>query len=147
MSAKPRFRQIAEAHVLFFRDGQTLLLRRFNTGWRDGYFSVVAGHVEEGESLKQAAIREAREEAGVEIDTDDLELVHVVHRKSDSERLSFFFRARAWTPEPVNAEPDKCDLLDWFDIDHLPPNMVDYVAQAFQEIDEAQAYSEWGWPD
>jgi len=147
MSANDRFRQIAEAHVLFYREGKILLLRRFQTGWRDGYFSVVAGHVEAGESLGQAAIREAREEAGVVIEADELDLVHVVHRLSDSERLSFFFRARNWDPEPFNAEPNKCDLMDWFDIDNLPPNMVDYVAQALIMINEAQPYSEWGWPD
>lgn len=147
MSEKPRFRQIAEVHVLFYREGQTLLLRRFNTGWRDGYFSVVAGHVEEGESLTQAALREAQEEAGVQIDPDDLELVHVVHRLSDSERMSFFFRARQWHPEPFNAEPEKCDLLDWFDCDNLPPGMVDYVGQALRLINDNEPYSEFGWAD
>lgn len=142
---RARHAQIAEAHVLFLREGQVLLLRRFNTGWRDGYFSVPAGHVEAGETIRQAAAREAFEEVGVTIDPDDLDLVHLVHRKSDSERLSFFFRARAWTPEPVNAEPDKCDALEWHDLDHLPPNMVDYVAQALDEIEAAQPYSEFGW--
>ncbi len=145
MTAASRFRQIAEAHVLFMREGQTLLLRRFQTGWRDGYFSVVAGHVEADETIAQAAIREAREEAGVVIEPDELELVHVVHRKSDSERLSFFFLARTWDPEPFNAEPHKCDLMDWFDLDCLPPNMVDYVAQALARVNEAQPYSEFGW--
>jgi ADP-ribose pyrophosphatase YjhB (NUDIX family) len=143
--AKARFKQIAEAHVLFYRNGQVLLLRRFNTGWKDGWFSVVAGHVEAGESVRSAAMREAQEEAGVSIDEDDLDLVHVVHRLSDSERLSFFFRARQWQGEPFNSEPDKCDLMDWFDIDNLPPGIVDYVAHALAQIEEAQPYSDFGW--
>jgi len=141
-----RFKQIAEAHVLFFRDGDTLLLRRFQTGWQDGRYSVVAGHVEADETLREAAIREAREEAGVVIDPDDLELVHVVHRRSDEERLSFFFLARAWQGEPFNAEPQKCDDMIWVNIDRLPPNMVGYVAQALEEIEAAALYSEYGWP-
>jgi ADP-ribose pyrophosphatase YjhB (NUDIX family) len=141
-----RFKQIAEAHVLFIREGETLLLRRYQTGWQDGNYSVVAGHVEAAESVREAAIREAREEAGVVIDPDDLELVHVVHRLSDEERLSFFFLARAWQGEPFNAEPDKCDDMIWVNIDALPPNMVGYVAQAFSEIEAAAVYSEFGWP-
>ena len=132
--------------MLFFRDGETLLLRRYRTGWQDGYYSVVAGHVEANETLAQAAIREAREEAGVVIEADDLELVHVVHRRSDEERLSFFFMARAWQGEPFNAEPDKCDDMIWVNIDQLPPNMVEYVAQALGEIESAALYSEYGWP-
>lgn len=140
-----RFKQIAEAHVLFFRDGQTLLLRRYRTGWQDGQYSVVAGHVESGESIRQAACREAFEEAGVTIEPDDLELVHVIHRKSDSERLSFFFLARNWSGEPFNAEPEKCDELIWVNVDEMPMNMVAYIAQAFEEIEAASPYSEYGW--
>ena len=142
-----RFKQIAEAHVLFIRNGETLLLRRYQTGWQDGNYSVVAGHVEAQETIAEAAIREAHEEAGVTIDPDDLELVHVVHRLSDSERLSFFFLARTWQGEPFNAEPEKCDDMIWVNIDALPPNMVGYVAQAFEEIEAAASYSEFGWPN
>jgi 8-oxo-dGTP diphosphatase len=52
-------------HLFFLRDKQILLLRRFKTGYEDGNYSVVAGHVDTGESVTQAAIREANEEVGV----------------------------------------------------------------------------------
>jgi ADP-ribose pyrophosphatase YjhB (NUDIX family) len=143
--APDRFRQIAEVHLVLFREGRTLLLRRFNTGWRDGDYSVVAGHVEAGESAARAMIREAREEAGLELAPTDLRLVHVVHRLSDSERLSLFFTADRWRGEPRNLEPDKCDDLRWFAVGELPPNMVPYVRQAIGHIHEGRAYSESGW--
>jgi len=51
-------------HLFFLRDEQILLLRRFNTGYEDGNYSVVAGHVDAGETVTQAAIREATEKPG-----------------------------------------------------------------------------------
>ena len=52
-------------HLLLVRTGRILLLRRYNTGYEDGNYSLVAGHIEGGEELKAAMIREAREESGV----------------------------------------------------------------------------------
>ena len=51
-------------YLLLLREGQVLLLRRHNTGYEDGNYSVIAGHVEPGERITQALVREAAEEAG-----------------------------------------------------------------------------------
>jgi 8-oxo-dGTP diphosphatase len=59
----PRFP--VAVHLLVLRGDDVLLVRRSNTGYEDGRLSVVAGHVEPGESITQAAIREASEEVGV----------------------------------------------------------------------------------
>jgi NAD+ diphosphatase len=53
--------------VLIERDDGRILLAR-NSGFPPGLFSAVAGFVEVGESLEQAACREVAEEVGVQID-------------------------------------------------------------------------------
>jgi 8-oxo-dGTP diphosphatase len=56
------------AHVFLVRSGSVLLVRRSDTGFEDGNYGPVGGHLEEGESIRQTAIRECREEIGVEIE-------------------------------------------------------------------------------
>ena len=43
---------------------EILMMKRCNTGYMDGMYGFISGHVEEGESLKQAIARETLEEAG-----------------------------------------------------------------------------------
>ena len=109
-------------HLLLVKDNKVLLLRRFNTGYEDGNYSVVAGHVDSDEDLKTAMIREAKEEAGIEITPNNINFASVMHRKSDDERIDFFFIADSWEGEITNMEPQKCDDLSWFDINNLPSN-------------------------
>jgi len=138
-------------HLLFFRENQILLLRRFNTGFEDGNYSVPAGHLDGGETIRMAAQREALEEIGVHIDLEDIVFASVIHRKSDdtlsgtSERVDFFVHIKTWDGEPFNAEPNKCDELRWCDLDALPENIIPYVQQAIQNFRNGVVFEEFGW--
>jgi 8-oxo-dGTP diphosphatase len=109
--ARERFKLVSAVHIFLIRDGQILLLRRRNTGYEDGNYSVVAGHLNGDEEVKTAAIREAHEEVGIRIAPADLQVVGVMHRKSNDERVDFFLTATLWSGEVTNVEPDKCDRL------------------------------------
>ncbi len=129
MDNKPaRNRYPVAVHLFFYQDDRVLLLRRFNTGWADGKYSVPAGHVEAGESVSAAAIREAGEELGIRLTPDALEVVHVMHRKSDDERVDFFLRVNRWSGVVTNREPHKCDDLAWYPLDALPDAIIPYVS-------------------
>jgi len=132
-------------HLFFLRDNQILLIRRFNTGYEDGNYSVVAGHVDAGETVTQAAIREAMEEVGVVLEPADLQVVHVMNRKSRDERVDFFAVVRHWVGEVTNHEPQKCDDLSWVALDALPDNTIPYVRQAIENYQAGDYYSEFGW--
>ena len=142
---KLRSRFPVAVHLFFLRADRVLLLRRFNTGWEDGNYSVPAGHVDAGETVTQAAIREAREEIGVRLEPQDVEVVHVMNRKSEDERIDFFLLARHWTGEIANQEPDKCDDLAWYPVASLPGNMIPYVRQALLNYQNGMLFSEFGW--
>ena len=132
-------------HLFFFRGDQILLLRRYQTGDMDGYYSVPAGHLDGEETVRMAGVREAREEIGVGIDPVDMVFAGVFHRHEGDERVDFFIQVRSWSREPVNAEPEKCDELRWADLDALPENTVPYVRRAIENFHDGIPFEEFGW--
>ena len=138
------FRPFVAVYLLFVRDGKILLLRRANTGYQDGMYSLVAGHIDGGETLRAAASREAKEEAGVDIAVDDLLLKVVMHRLVDREYLDFIFEAAKWQGKLTNMELDKCDDLRWFPLDALPDNVIPYVKEVIRAYREGVGYVEVG---
>lgn len=142
------FKFISAVHLFLVREGEILLLRRFNTGYEDGNYSVPAGHIDGRERVTVAMIREAKEETGIDIDPTQLRLVHVMHRISpgeSDERIDFFFEVRVWRGEPIITEPNKCDDLYWFSLTQLPENIIPYVRTAIQNYQDKKPYSEFGW--
>ncbi|MBN1311733.1 MAG: NUDIX domain-containing protein [Anaerolineae bacterium] len=140
-----RFQLLSAVHLFLIRDGQILLLRRFNTGYEDGNYSVPAGHLDGGEQIKAAMLREAREEIGIELDPQALDVVGVMHRLSNDERIDWFLAAGAWSGEIANGEPERCDDLSWFDLDALPDNMIPYVRRALKNYQHRQWFDSFGW--
>ena len=132
-------------HLLFFRGDQVLLLRRFNTGYADGQYSVPAGHLDGGETVMAAARREGLEETGIRIEAQDLAFSSVSHRKDGDERVDFFMHVRHWQGEPFNTEPEKCDELRWASVNQLPDNVIPYVRQAIQNHLTGISFHEFGW--
>jgi ADP-ribose pyrophosphatase YjhB (NUDIX family) len=139
-----RFTMLVATHLLLVKNKQVLLIRRFQTGYEDGNYSLSAGHVEAGESVLAATIRETQEEIGVIIQKEDLSLAHVMHRQSDRTSIDFFFWCHQWQGEVCIAEPDKCDQILWCDFNQLPENTIPYVRQAFQYTLNEEQYSEFG---
>lgn len=142
-----RFKITPACYLVLVNDNKILLLRRCNTGYEDGKYSVVAGHLEGNESFKQAMVREAKEEANIDLKPEDLNVIHVMHRSTvdnDNERIDVFLSANKWDGEIKNLEPDKCDDLKWFDLDQIPENVIPYIGSALECIKNKVFYSEFG---
>jgi len=137
---------VPEASLLLIREGKVFLLRRANTGYEDGKYCFPAGHKEKGETPMQTAIREAKEEVGIEVSPKHLTMIHVMYRNcgADGERPAFFFHASEWIGEPKNMEPEKADDAKWFLLSELP-EMMPYMCEMLERYKRGKVYSEFGW--
>lgn len=139
-----RFRLHATAILLLIKDGKVLLCRRHNTGWEDGKYGFMAGHLDGDESFVAALCREANEELGITIRPKDVNFAHVQHHISSKEYVYMYFTAGKWTGEPVVQEPEKCDDVKWFALDGLPENLVADTAFILDCYRNGVLYSESG---
>ncbi|OGJ37610.1 MAG: hypothetical protein A2383_02960 [Candidatus Pacebacteria bacterium RIFOXYB1_FULL_39_46] len=146
MQKKKRFKLKVAVHgILQKSTGEVFMIRRFNTGWADGEFSVPAGHLDGSEQVTSGMIREIKEETGVIVKPEDMEMIHVMHRADSDERIDFFFLVKNWQGEPYLAEPDKADQALWVFPQKLPKNTVSYIDYFFEKFLAGEKYSEFGW--
>lgn len=140
---KERFRPYSAVFLILKQNQQVLLAKRKNTGFEDGKYSLISGHLDGGESATAAMIREALEETGIILETKNLKMTHVNHNNIfGKEYINFFFTAATWRGEIKNMEPEKCDELKWFDLEALPDNTIPYVKNCILNSEANIAYSE-----
>ncbi|MFF2008687.1 trifunctional class I SAM-dependent methyltransferase/NUDIX hydrolase/VOC family protein [Streptomyces sp. NPDC058195] len=124
-----RHTEVVDVHLILRRGSEVLLARRAGTGYADGLLHAPSGHVEDGEDVREAVIREAAEEIGVELGPEELRVALVMQHRGPggAPRTGWFFEAE-YDParEPYNREPDKCSELGWFGLHALPDDMVAY---------------------
>ena len=144
-----RFTVVPAAYVFLLRDGaageggtEVLLQLRSGTGYMDDHWAAAAaGHVEKGETVYEAAAREAVEELG--ITGLDLSPVCAMQRtrpgdrgtaRPVDERVDYFFTSRAWSGEPRVVEPDKSAGLRWFGLHALPDPVVPHELRVLEAL-------------
>lgn len=148
-----RFLARSSALLLLFREGadgrEILLQRRQHTGYADGHWECAAsGHVEAGETMAEAAIREAQEELGIAIERSELRLLTLMHKytpETGHVYYSGYFTALCYRGTPHRREPEKCAELRWFPLDGLPEGLLEDRRLAIAHALAGIPYSEWGW--
>lgn len=141
--SQDKYRIKSAAYIIPRKGDQVLLSLRKGTGFMDGYYSLVAGHIEQDESAEAAAIREASEESAIGLTVDQLTFVYLMHRYTanpDDAYIDIFFEVREWQGEFENMEPEKCGGLDWVNINNLPDNTIPYIADVLAAYRTGERY-------
>lgn len=145
---KIRFTLIPAVYLILKKNEKYLFGKRQNTGFMDGFYGLPSGHVDGGENLKKAMLREAKEEINLEIAEVDLNLVFVEHRfiEKGVERIDFYFECLDFDEKQIiNNEPEKCSSLEWLSLDNL--EIIPYVKEAIQSLIQGNNYLDQGFID
>jgi 8-oxo-dGTP diphosphatase len=131
-------RPIVAVSIAVFREGRVLIARRARAPWA-GAFSLPGGVVEIGETLAQAALRELREEVGVEAEIAGfVRHVEPIHREAKRVRAHFViavFAGRWLAGEPhLSDEVDEIAWVDPLALGDRPttPELADILARAVE---------------
>lgn len=142
MGNSQRFMVRAAVYVVIEKDGAVLMLRRHQTGYRDGEYTLPAGHVEPNESFLQTCIREVKEEVCLDVWPEDLELVHVMQRHElGVDVVDYYFRAKRWFGTPAIGEPHKADDILWTPLTHVDKYAIKFVDEALEYTARHVPYS------
>jgi 8-oxo-dGTP diphosphatase len=136
----------ADRHLILRKDDRVLMGLRKNTGYCDGMYHFPAGHLEPLETFAEGACREGLEELGVVIDPSNLKVAFVLHNFSNTPRVGLFYSATEWRNDLVNAEPDKCERIDWFTTDEIAAmdNVVPYAKHVIAQISKGLDHGDFG---
>lgn len=106
--------------VLVWRDKQLLLGKRIH---KDQAFcwQFPGGHLEAGESVTDCAGREVLEETGLKVEQfRHLGFTEQPFSVGEKQYITLLVSCVYVSGEARTLEPDKCELWQWFDYQHLP---------------------------
>jgi 8-oxo-dGTP diphosphatase len=125
--------------VIVQKDGQVLLLRR-KQAHGAGTWSTPGGHLEYGESLEQCAIREVREETGVNIvEVEFRAITNDLSAASQKHYITVWMEGRYLSGEPVVHADSEVSAVAWFTWNALPKPLF----LSLQNLLAGRGYPPW----
>jgi NAD+ diphosphatase len=116
--ARCRYEHYPHLHpavIVMVKDGDRCLLAR-KAGWAPNRYALVAGFVDNGESLEGAVVREVKEEVGV--DVKDIRYVGSQNWPFPSQLMVGF--VATYAGGELRVDPDELEDARWFPRDALP---------------------------
>lgn len=109
--------------IFVFKDGKFLMIQRQGAHGA-GSWSIPGGHLEFGESFKDTAIREVKEETGLDIKNVRFGAVTNDYFETEDKHYVTVWMLSDWANgiEKIT-EPDKCLKQEWRSFDNLPDNL------------------------
>jgi len=119
------------------KEGQVLLVRRANAP-NQGQWSIPGGTVELGETLAQAAVREVREECGIEVEPGEVLSTFDLIQRDEKGRILYHYvlidlLARYVSGEPIAAT----DAMEVRWVDEKSLNQLDVIPRLLPVLHKA----------
>jgi len=125
--------------VLILKDGKVLMtIRKGSHG--AGEYSFPGGHLEYMESFEECAVREVKEECGIEIKNIRFSYVTNVKKYAPKHYVHIGLVAEWESGEPKIMEPEKAGEWLWYDLDKVPEPMFEFCKLAFNSLKTGKTY-------
>ena len=133
---------ILKSRLILLDQGKVLMLEQIPA--KGGNYSLPGGRIEQYEYAKDSLIRETNEEIGIRVRANDLELAHVLHKKTtNGQRITLYFKAERWEGDVRVLEPEKFVKATWFPLTSVPTNTTSTVKHVLTEYQKGLMYSEF----
>lgn len=135
----PRDPRVSYGVALLIRDGTKVLLLKRKGAHAPGHWACPGGWVDFAETARDACVREAKEELGVEIEIDRfLTFREEAFLADPLQSLSLYFEAHIVKGVPAIQELEKCAELRWVDLRHpFPDPLFPHLASVLVEVAHA----------
>lgn len=109
-------KQVDVVALIVYKDRKILVEKRKLTKKTDpGRVVIPGGHVEQGESLKQACQRELKEELELECQNFKF-IIKLLHHTDVEDQMTHYFSCGDWEGKPVSHEAEK---IFWVGLNQL----------------------------
>lgn len=125
--------------IMIFKDGKILLGKRKGSHG-SGEYAFPGGYLEHMESFEDCAIRETREEAGIEIQNIRFLFLANVTKYAPKHFTHIGLIADLKSGEAQVMEPEKLESWDWYDVDNLPTPMFETCVMAIDSYKKQKNY-------
>jgi len=131
--------------VLIQNDKNQVLLGERMGSHGAGEWCFPGGHLDFGETIAEAAIRETKEETG--LDVSECKLISVADElryiKTDNKHfLNIGIMAKYEGGEPKVMEPNKCKEWKWFSLEELPEKMLEGTELIMKNFKAGEIYQQ-----
>lgn len=125
--------------MIFNGDGHILLAKRKGSHGA-GEYAFPGGHLEFGESFADCAIRETREESGVEIDDINFMYLANILKYGGNHYVHIGLKAKWVKGDPQILEPEKSEGWGWYPVDDPPQPIFEMCRLAIESHNTGQDY-------
>lgn len=105
--------------ILQNEEGNILLSKRKNR-FGEGTYGLIGGKVKQWETLEQCAVRELKEEIGIQTKVEDIQVVNMHVTMDQKHIIQVGVLVNQYTGIPENKEPNKCEEIKFFKPNVLP---------------------------
>lgn len=139
-----RLKRVDVAYVLLLDEAHEKVLMVKNIGENSSYYTLPGGAVEEGETLPEAAVREVKEETGLDIEVSGIVSVMEAFFEARGHHAIFFIFEGGVKGGDINISmPDEIEEVVWMEVEEAE-RYLSLPVRVKELLVSTAPYTNWG---